>query len=484
MTMIATSADENLPQPVTFWTKLSQSVVSILKIITLRYVFNHENWKESPATRVRILLSFAFLWGYSWILTAILLYNFWRFIFIFPYFCALVVAAVFAGFYLAYGRTRAALNLAFTITALVIFWFVLVNLPIILFDGPIQPLYLSVWGLIWIGIITVASLFLPIWMIGIRPNEIYYYEDRQVEPDGYQLVSRPRPQIDPNTYRALIACPRITAEELDRFIDFNGPVYMRQGLLQKVDESDYVSRRMLQQLFHQIDHPSRPLDTVLWVSAMDRVWLMWDTGDTVWCSFHVRQLITRDGHPVDMYLQFGFAFDPNAIQRPETRLKLRDIRSRDELKDQLLAKIENAAKGIAQLYFIDLSLRDALTSGSVKNFGGTFVEKMAWTRLDGITVQAGTVQCTPILHKDVLEAEVQMLASRARALSETARVQALIDKIIMQGVPPELLAGLLYLDRGSYGENISLPPYPPQSRHHCPARPEHRPTGLLPLWPF
>ena len=80
-------------------------------------------------------------------------------------------------------------------------------------------------------------------------------------------------------------------------------------------------------------------------------------------------------------------------------------------KAQLLAKMEGTAKGIAQLYFIDLSLRDALTSGSVKEFGSTFVEKMAWTSVDGITIQAGTVQCAPILHKDVLDAEVQMLAS-------------------------------------------------------------------------
>ena len=459
MTTMATSADENLPRPVTVWTKLGQGIAILLKVITLRYVFDHENWKESPATRVRILLSFACLWAYLWIPVTLVLYNFWRFVFIFPYFCALVVIAVFAVLYLMYGRTRSALNLAFTITALVVFWFLLVNLPIFLFDGPIQPIHMIVWGVIWIIVIMATTLFLPIWMIAIRPNEIYYYEDRQVQPDGYHLVSRPRPLIDPNTYRALLACPRIPNDELDRFIDFNGPVYMRQTLLQKIDNADYVSRRMLHQLFHQIDHPTHPVDTVLWVSAMDKVWLMWDTSETVWCSINIRQLITRDGHPVDMHLQFGFAFDPNAIQRPEARLKLRDVRSRDDLKAQLLAKMEGTAKGIAQLYFIDLSLRDALTSGSVKNFGSTFVQKMTWTSMDGITIQSGTVQCVPILHQDVLEAEIQMQASRARALEETARVQALIDKIINQGVPPELLAGLLYLDRGGRNDYAALPPY-------------------------
>src|SRR5690606_31139523 len=52
-------------------------------------------------------------------------------------------------------------------------------------------------------------------------------------------------------------------------------------------------------------------------------------------------------------------------------------------------------------------------------------------------------------------AEVSMMASRARALEETARLQALIDKVLADGVPRELLAGLLYLE--SYG---SANPFP------------------------
>ena len=155
MTTMATSADENLPRPVTFWTKLGQVIANLLKVITLRYVFDHENWKESPATRVRILLSFACLWGYLWIATSLLLYTVSGASFSSSLiFCALVVIAVFTGSVPGmYGRTRSALNLAFTITALVVFWFVLVNLPIILFDGPIQPIHMIVWGTIWIVII-------------------------------------------------------------------------------------------------------------------------------------------------------------------------------------------------------------------------------------------------------------------------------------------------------------------------------------------
>jgi len=184
MTTMATSADENLPHPNTFWTKLGRGLVTLLKVIALRYVFDHENWKESPATRVRILFSFAFLWLYLWIPVTLLLYNFWRLVYIFPYFCALVVAFLFAALYLAYGRTRSALNLAFTLIAPVAFWFVLVNLPIFLFDGPIQPVYMIVWGGLWITVIMAAMLFMPLWKITIRPNEMYYYEDRQPQADA------------------------------------------------------------------------------------------------------------------------------------------------------------------------------------------------------------------------------------------------------------------------------------------------------------
>ena len=461
MATIATSADEHLTGQPTAWDKFWGNVVELLRIISLGYLLSKNNWKENPGTRVRILASFALLWAYLWIPVAFAIYHYWRFIFIFPYFCALVIAFVFAMIFLSQGRKRAALNLAFTVSAILLFWFVIVNVPFILFSGPIEPIYMIIWGIIWIIATTAVMLFLPIWMIIIKPNEIYYYCDPQVEPDGYRLISRPRPLIDPSIYRVLVESPYFTREELDMFIDFNGPTYMRQQLVNKIDVTDMATRQNLLQLFRQIDHPARKPEAVLWVAAMDKVWLLWNLGDTVWCTVDIRQIITKDGHPVDMTLQFGFSFNPHNIQRPDARMNLGSVASRQALINQLRSKMEIVSGGIAQLYFIDLSLRDALTAGSVRDFGASFVEKMAWTAGDGITIKGSTVQCKPILHREVLDAEISMLASRARALDETARLQALVDKVMMQGVPPQLLAGLLYLDQSTRGDNNTLQVHSP-----------------------
>lgn len=461
MATIATSADEHLTGQPTFWDRLWGSVVEFLRIVSLWYLFNKSNWKEKPGIRVRILISFALLWAYLWVPVTFAIDRFWRFMFIFPYFGALVITFVFVAIFLTQGRRRPALNLAFTIAAILLFWFVIVNVPFILFAGPIEPIYMILWGIFWIIASTAVMLFLPIWMIEIKPNEIYYYRDPQVEPEGYRLISRPRPLIDQTIYRALADSRYFTRDELDSFIDFNGPSYMRQQLASKIDPADIAARQNLLQLFRQIDQPSRKPESILWVAAMDKVWLLWNLGDTIWCTVDIRQIITKDGHPVDMSLQFGFSFNPHTIQKPDTRMNLGSVTSRRDLANQLRSKMEIVSGGIAQLYFIDLSLRDALTAGSVRDFGASFVEKMAWTAADGITIKASTVQCKPILHRDVLDAEIGMLASRARALDETARLQALVDKVMLHGVPPQLLAGLLYLDQSTRGDNNTLQVHAP-----------------------
>ena len=46
-----------------------------------------------------------------------------------------------------------------------------------------------------------------------------------------------------------------------------------------------------------------------------------------------------------------------------------------------------------------------------------------------------------------------MLASRATAIKETARVQALVEKVMVHGVPPDLLGGLIFLDQSTRAEN-------------------------------
>jgi len=182
---------------------------------------------------------------------------------------------------------------------------------------------------------------------------------------------------------------------------------------------------------------------------MDNERLIWDLKRTVTSTLVIDQLVTKDGHPVQIELQFTYSFDPESIRKPEFRHSLINIMSMDQMVAVLRDVMEVAATSVARLYFIHLPLRSALTQGSVEDFRRDFPQHMAAFQSLGIVVQPERTQCRPLIAPEVQKAEIEMLASRARALADTARLQALIEKVMLHGVPAELLGGLLMLDPSS-----------------------------------
>jgi hypothetical protein len=156
--------------------------------------------------------------------------------------------------------------------------------------------------------------------------------------------------------------------------------------------------------------------------------------------------VTKDGHPVEIELCFTYSFDPEAIRKPEFRHSLSRIVSREQMIAVLSEVMEATAISEARLYFIHLPLRAALTQGSVEDFRRDFPQRMAPLQALGLLVQPEQTQCRPLIAPEVQRAEIEMLASRAHALADTARLQTLIEKVMLHGVPAELLGGLLMLD--------------------------------------
>ncbi len=292
---------------------------------------------------------------------------------------------------------------------------------------------------------------MPIWMIKINYGEVYLVEDEGAYPEGFRLISRPNPKVDREVVNTLVA-GGIPRDLIETFVRFNGPAYMRRTLADKItSETDLATRRMLQQLFDQAADRARTTPPVLWVSALDNERLLWDRKRSVKVNQVIDQLVTKDGHPVVISLEFSCSFDPEAIRKPEFRLGMSAIRSLGAMENHIRAVMQAGSISAARLYFIGLPLRAALTQGTVEEFRRDFPQLMEGFQGLGIVVNPSSVLCHPVIAPEVQEAETEMLAARARALTDTAKLQALIEKVMLHGVPADLLAGLLFLDQSTSG---------------------------------
>jgi hypothetical protein len=319
--------------------------------------------------------------------------------------------------------------------------------------GLIVMLILPPWfpqiGLMWAGgtltiyILGFISLFIPFWHVEIKPGQIFLLQKGL----DVEYLKCPRPKVDKELVKKLLDAG-MPGDLLDNFLDYGGPDFMREELLNRGGQA---GREGVQELFKQVDAPENRPPGPRRVSALQDVWLLWDKSRTVNVSMRLEQIITREGSPVNMLLEFSFVFDPEAIRlKPDFRLSLPKWRSVEALEAVLRTVMENAVRRIARPFFVEVPLQSALTIGSVNAFRAELPGKLNWTRPTlGITVKAETVQCTPIIHETVQEAETSMIAARAKAQADMARLQALLDQVMLAGVPPKLLAGLLLLDQGS-----------------------------------
>ena len=469
--MIAQPADQVLGEELHWFKRLSRQIVGLFRLFTGYYVRSGESrtlWRERPDIRRKILLSLAILWGEAWVVAAGVIALLWNYDFLLPFMSLFLVVLVFAGTYIAFGRSRVSSVIAGYITAILTFWLIMINAPVFFFDDRASlpallgllfdsryafPSYV-LWGWAWILFIYVIMLFMPIWMIAIKHGEVYLVKDESIYPEGFRLDSRPGPRVDKDVIEVLVNSG-IQRELINSFMRFNGPAYMRKALADQMrPDADVVARRMLQSLFDQAADRSRTIATpTLWVSAMDNERLIWDRKQSIPVKLVIDQLVTKDSHPVKIELQFNFSFDPEAIRKPEFRHGLVKINSMDAMKTLLQSVLEAGATSIARLYFIRLPLRAALTQGSVEEFRRDFPQRMAGFQSLGILIQPKSVSCRPLIDPEVQRAETEMLASQAQALADTARLQALIEKVMLHGVPPELLAGLMFLDQSTTGVN-------------------------------
>jgi hypothetical protein len=469
MSMMAQPADSDIQQQANWLRQQWERFVSLLRLLTGYYLlYRLELWRERPDIRRKVLINIASLWGYAWIAVSALVIMGWRYNYLLPMFSVLGVVFVFLLFFIAQGHDQSALTLAASMTAVFVFWLVMVNLPVFIYRGvdvhaaPLLMLFGSqlgaylpyaIWGLVWIVFIYIVMLSMPVWVIKINYGEVYLVEDSHIYPEGFRLDSRPSPKVDRSVIDALVA-GGIPKDLIDTFIRFNGPVYMRQTLVDKMGkEPDVVTQRNLELLFAQAADRSHTAPPILWVSALDNERLIWDRKRSVPVTVLIDQLVTKDGHPVKIELEFKCSFDPESIRSPEFRLGLKSIRSTDDMARRVEDVMRAGAISAARLYFVRLPLRDALTQGAVEDFRRDFPGLMAGFQSLGIVINPSSVSCRPVIDPEVQFEETRMLASRARALSETAKLQALIDKVILQGVPPDLLAGLLFLDQSTSGSN-------------------------------
>ncbi|NWG15287.1 MAG: hypothetical protein HXY41_01505 [Chloroflexi bacterium] len=332
-------------------------------------------------------------------------------------------------------------------------WGALVGAALFAAFGLLVAVALPPWfaqpGLLWAGgtlmiyILVFISLFIPFWHVEIKPGQIYLLQ----KGSDVQYLKCPRPKVEKELIKQVVEAG-MRRDLLDNFLDFGGPDFMREELLDKVAQAE---RDKVRELFRQVDALENRPPGPRRVSALQDVWLLWDKSHVVNVSMKLEQIITREGSPVNMLLEFAFVFDPEAIRlNPEFRLSLPKWRSVEALEAVLQKALENAIRRIARQFFVTVPLQSALTIGSIDEFRRFLPGELNWTRPAlGITVKAETVQCTPIIHETVQEAETSMIASRAKAQADMARLQALLDQVMLAGVPPKLLAGLLLLEQGS-----------------------------------
>ncbi|MBI5668661.1 MAG: hypothetical protein HZC41_11700 [Chloroflexi bacterium] len=426
-----------------FWPRLSEAL---------------KNHRVDARYRRLILYYFGFFWIIGWTLWVLLTAPLPLFRLPLTLLSFLVVVGAIVLIWLALDQRQTSLWAAGTAVGL----FALFVLAVSVFLRPVmnQPALLWAWGTLFIYLIGALALLVPIWHVDIKPGEIFLIEDRQVKPEGFRLEKRPRPKVDP----ALLDAVRragIPPDRLEKFLDYGGPRFMREELINTVRPQELP---MLQAFFQQVDQ-NQPKVT-LRAPAVQKFRLVWNRADVIRVGpINIENLITKEGNTVAIELDFASTYSPFDIREPEARLKLAEWESVEAMKHHHAELLAWKARRAAQHYFVDIPLQSALTDGSIKKFCARLEDELQWAKdVFGITVKQEAVQCRPIIPTEVQQAETQMLASRPNAQAETARLQALLEQVFKYQVPPRLLAGLMMADRGvektvqsTLGDMLELP---------------------------
>jgi hypothetical protein len=394
-----------------------------------------KTWQMVPQSRVKILFYLARFWFFAWSGWVVLGYGegseprSWLFV-------PLVLGIVLTIGIVIFINWRPALTFA----SLALSWLVIVWLV-----G--SESWLVIWSVGSLSLLAVfgVALFIPMWHLEIRQTYVYLIEDDTPYSEGFALKSRPRPHLDAALQAELLAAG-LTPELLDQFLSFGAPKFMYPQLAEKLKTH---SEALLQRLAEQMADPKNRETTHLYVSAMNRAKLVWDKSKKMSVNLRLDQVITEGGSPVNIQLQFDFIFDPEAIRSPEFRLLLPKWPSMNDLETVLKGAMEGSARKEVKLHFVNMPLDSALTKGSIERFREVLPGKLTWAKdALGIAIRADSVQCSPIIHETVQEAETRMIAARAQAQADLARMKALLDHVILGGVPPKLLAGLMMVDQG------------------------------------
>jgi hypothetical protein len=398
-----------------------------------------KTWKASPNARSIILFYTVRFWYLIWsawvVLAAIFRLNFQG---------ALLILSVGGGVigllaFASLGQRRAAV--AFFVSDIIwtaLIWSFNYN--------PWVQSWIAFWafGSVLLAPLYLISLMLPIWVLEIKQGEVYITVDKTPHSEGFMLKSRPIPRVDADLQAELVNAG-VPADYLERFLRFGAPAFMREEVKTKVKPG---SEMLLQRLREQLADPDRWEKPYLIVAAMDQVWLLWDKSKTISVNFDINQVITEGGSPVNIHLQFDFVFDPEVIRSPEFRLSLPKWHSMEALEAVLKKAMEGSARKVLVEFFVHVPLESALTKGSIQKFREVLPGKLVWAKdVLGISVKGDTAQCWPIIHESVQEAETRMIAARAHAQADLARLRVLLDQVILGGVPPKLLAGLMMVDQ-------------------------------------
>lgn len=417
-----------------------------------------KNHRVDARYRRLILYYFAFFWilGWSlWVLLTSPLPVLRRPLTLLSF---LVVIGAILLVWLLLDQRKTSLWVAGTALAL----FVLFTLVVSIFLNPVmnQPGLLWAWGTLFIYLVGAIALFVPMWHVDIKPGEIFLIEDKQVKPEGFRLEKRPRPKVDPALLDA-IKRAGVPADRLDKFLDYGGPRFMREELVNTIRPQELPT---LQTFFRQVD--SNQPQVTLRAPAVRKFRLVWNRADVIRVGpMNIENLITKEGNTVAIELDFTGTYSPFDIREPEARMKLAEWESVDAMKKHHAELLAWKARRSAQHYFVDIPLQSALTDGSIKKFCARLEDELKWAKdVFGVAVKKEGVQCRPIIPTEVQQAETQMLASRPNAQAETARLQALLEQVFKYQVPPRLLAGLMMADRGvektvqsTLGDMLELP---------------------------
>lgn len=405
-------------------------------------------WQERPDKRVIILAAVALHGSVIWASAFIVMLFMPETRFVFPP-LALVGIIAFTG--VVYGAaTRAqmtAYRMALVAFGLPFTWLVALSIPLFTSQGlflisyPLMHLFI---GTLLIWVLWVVALFLPMWGTVVAYGEVYLIpQPAPVRGEDFRLYTRPTPTIPPDLTAALHQAG-IPPDMLLGFLHFNGPLHMRRLLDNRIQPGQ---AHLLTRLYALVDAQAG-ISTRLWLSAIAQMRLFWNTLESVDVDTTVREIVTRGGHPIDLRLTFKVRFDPTIITDAEFYMGLSRYRTREEVRAMLHGLLANAAAARIRQTFIHVDFNAALTQASVEQFSQDFPAHMAWVLNLGITVNPHSVQCNPVFTSRVLAAEEGLRASHAEAKSQIARVNALVDRVMHENIPRELLAAMMFFDQG------------------------------------